>query len=242
MQDKRKHKRYSLDLIEIHGKMSLADKVEVLDISLGGVALKADRRLNIGKEYFIKLQKKGITLEVKGIVVRSELSGMEDRGHGERTSIYSAGLVFKDGYADKIADFLKPLEQRRKKESPPVADRRLNVRFNITTPGEEILSYPLQFKVKLISLGGILIQSQQSVEINSTIPMELSLNADKAVTFIGRAVSCTMMEIAEQTYYDIGVEFTNLTDKDKTSLKTFIDFLAENEAKKKGGITGNAFA
>jgi hypothetical protein len=239
MQDKRRHKRYSLDLIEIHGKMSLADKVEVLDISLGGVALKADRRLNIGKEYFIKLQKKGITLEVKGIVVRSELSGMEDRGHGERASIYSAGLVFKDGYADKIADFLKPLEHQKKKEAPSVADRRLNVRFNITTPGEEILSYPLQFKVRTISLGGMLIQTHQPVEISSIIPMELSLNADTAVTFMGRTCTCTMTTIAEQTFYDIGVEFKDLTDKDKTLLKTFIDFLAENEAKKKGGITGN---
>ena len=62
MQDKRRHKRYNLDLVEVNGKMSLTDKVEVLDISLGGVALKADRRLNIGKEYMIKLQEKGKTL------------------------------------------------------------------------------------------------------------------------------------------------------------------------------------
>jgi PilZ domain len=233
MQERRKHKRYSLDLIEINGKMSLTNKVEVLDISLGGVALKADRRLNIGKEYLIRLQEKGKTLEVKGIVVRSELSGMEDKGHGESTSIYTAGMVFKDGYMDKIADFLKPIEQNRKKDSPAVADRRLNVRFQITTPGEEILSYPLQFKVSSISLGGMRIQTLQSVAINSAIPMELSLNADKAITFIGRAVSCSMTEKADQTDYEIGVEFTDLTDKDKTLLKTFIDYLALMASKQK---------
>lgn len=231
MQDKRRHKRYSLDLIEIHGKMSLTDKVEVIDISLGGVALKADRRLNIGKEYLIKLQKKGKTLDVRGIVVRSELSGMEERGHGERVSIYTAGLVFKDGFTDKITDFLSPIEQHKKKESPAAIDRRLTVRFNITTPGEEILSYPLQFKVKTISLGGMSIQTQQSVESNSIIPMELSLNNENAVTFVGRTVSCTMTENAGQTSCDIGVEFTDLTDKHKTLLKTFIDYLAEHEAK-----------
>lgn len=232
MQDKRQHKRYNLDLIEINGKMSLTDKVEVLDISLGGVALKADRRLNIGKEYLIKLQEKGKALEVKGIVVRSELSGIEERGHGERVSIYTAGLVFKDGFADKIADFLRPIEQKRKQESPAGVDnRRLNVRFNITTPGKHILSYPLQFKVRSVSLGGMLIQTQQSVEINSTIPMELSLNADKAVSFIGRTIACNMTEIAGQASYDIRVEFTDLMDKDKTLLKTFIDYLAEREAK-----------
>jgi hypothetical protein len=234
MQERRQHKRYNLDLIEINGKMSLTNKVEVLDISLGGVALKADRRLNIGKEYLIKLQEKGKTLEVKGIVVRSELSGMEDIGHGERASIYTAGLVFKDGFIDKIAEFLKPIERTKKKDSQGAADRRLNVRFQITTPMEEILSYPLQFKVTSISLGGMRIQTQQSVETNSTIPMELSLNADKAITFIGRAVSCTMTENMGQANYDIGVEFTNLTDNDRILLQTFIDYLALIESKQPG--------
>lgn len=234
MQNRRQHKRYSLDLVEINGKMSLTSKVEVLDISLGGVALKADRRLNIGKEYVIKLQEKTKTLEVKGIVVRSELSGTEDRGHGERATIYTAGLVFKDGFVDKIADFLRPLEQNSKKEAPVADNRRLNVRFHITTPGEEVLTYPLQFKVSSISLGGMLIRTQQSVEINSTIPMDLSLHSENPISFIGRAVSCRMTGNADQAYYDIGVEFTNLTDSDKTLLKTFIDYLAKTDTKKSG--------
>jgi Tfp pilus assembly protein PilZ len=234
MQDGRQYKRYSLDIIEIHGKMSLTDKVEILDISLGGIALRADRRLNIGREYLIKLQKKGKTLDVKGTVVRSELSGIEDRDHGEKTSIYTAGLVFKEGFADKIADFLRPIEQTRKKESPVVVDRRLSVRFNITSSQEKILSFPEHCKVKTISLSGLLIQTDQAVEINSTIPLELSLNTGKAVMFIGRAVSCTKTEQAGQTNYDIGVEFTDLTEKDRLLLKTFIDYLATREAHQKG--------
>ncbi len=235
MQDKRRHKRFSVDLVEMNGKISLADKVQILDISLGGVALKADRRLNIGKEYLIKLQEKGTTLEVKGTVVRSELSGIEQKAGGQGVSIFTVGMIFKEGFADKLADFLKPIEQTRKKvEAPSVADRRLNVRFNITTPQEKILSYPLQFKVKSISLGGMLIQTGQALEINSKIPMELSLNVGNTVTFIGRVASCAMREHTGQTNYDIGVEFTDLTDKDKTLLKTFVDYLAEMEGKDNG--------
>jgi c-di-GMP-binding flagellar brake protein YcgR len=234
MQDRRQFKRYSLDLLDINGKMSLTDKVEILDISLGGIALKADRRLNMGKEYSMKLQKKGKTLEVKGVVVRSELTGMEERGHGESVSIYTAGLVFKDGFTDKIADFLRPIEQNKKIESPAVVDRRLNVRFHITTPEEQVLSYPLQFKVRSISLGGMLIQTPQSVEIGSAMPVELSLNDDTAITFTGRAVSCTRAEHEGQAYYDIRAEFIDLTDKDKMLLKTFIDYLAPMEGGQKG--------
>jgi len=87
MQDKRRHKRFKLDIIEINGKMSLADKVKIIDISLGGIAVKADRRLNIGREYLIRLEDKGKSIDVKGIVVRSELSGIEERDKGERVSI-----------------------------------------------------------------------------------------------------------------------------------------------------------
>ncbi len=226
MQDKRQHKRYNLNVVEINGKMSLTDKVKILDISLGGVSIKADRRLNIGKEYVIKLQEKGKSLDVKGIVVRSELSGMEERGKGERVSIYTAGLIFKEGFTDKISDFLKPLN---KKEVPPVVERRLHVRFTITTPQEKILSYPVQFKVKSISLGGMLIQTEQSVEISSTIPMDLSLDGDNTVTFIGKVASCALVGVSGQTRYNIGVEFTDLTDKDKTSIKAFIDYLSKTD-------------
>jgi hypothetical protein len=61
--------------------------------------------------------------------------------------------------------------------------------------------------------------------------MELSLNTDKAVTFVGRTIACSRVEIAGQANYDIRVEFIDLTDKDKTLLKTFIDYQAELEAK-----------
>ena len=235
MQDKRRHKRFRVDLVEINGKMSLADKVQILDISLGGVSLKADRRLNIGKEYLLKLEEKGKNLEVKGTVVRSELSGIEQRPGGQGVSIFTVGMMFNEGFADQLADFLKPIEQTRKKDATTSgADRRLNVRFNITTPQEKILTFPLQFKVKTISLGGMLIQTEQLLAINSMIPMELSLNSEDTVTFIGRVASCAMTEHADQPYYDIGVEFTDLEEKNKTLLKTFVDYLAEREGASSG--------
>ncbi len=232
MQDKRRHKRFKLDIIEINGKMSLADKVHIIDISLGGIAVKADRRLNIGREYTIRLEDKGKSIDVKGVVVRSELSGIEEREKGERVSIYTAGMLFKDGQAPKISQFLSSIEQHRKKEVPaPVTiDRRLSVRFNITAPGEQTLSFPAQFKVKEISLSGMLIKTDQMLLQGSIIPMGLSLNADDHVTFNGRVASCRSTEQQEQTHYEIGVAFSDLTEKDRTLLKTFIDYLSAMES------------
>ncbi len=229
MQDKRRHKRFRLDLIEINGKMSLADKVEIIDISLGGVALKADRRLNIGKEYLIKLGEKGKSIDVKGIVVRSELSGIEERANGERVLIYKAGMKFKDGSADKVADFLNSIKHSKKEQVSAMVDRRFNIRFQITTPSEQTLSFPAQFKVKNISLSGMLIQTDQTLGIESMVPMGLSLSDDSHVNFNGRVASCRKTEDEGQAHYEIGVEFSDLTDKDKELLKAFIDYLVTME-------------
>ncbi len=226
MQDKRRHKRYRLDLLEINGKMSLADKVEIIDISLGGVALKADRRLNIGKEFMIRLAEKGKSIDVTGIVVRSELSGIEERANGQRVLIYRAGMKFKDGSADKVADFLKSIEHSKKAEVSATVDRRFDVRFQITTPSEQTLSFPAQFKVKNISLSGMLIETDQALEIESMIPMRLSLSDDSHVEFKGRVASSRKTEDKEQAPYETGVEFSDLTDKDTSLLTTFIDYLA----------------
>jgi hypothetical protein len=48
MQDKRRHKRNILTLIDTHSRMVFANDVRILDMSLSGVSLKADRRMNIG--------------------------------------------------------------------------------------------------------------------------------------------------------------------------------------------------
>jgi len=230
MQNQRRHKRYRLDLIDVKGKMSLSEKVEILDISLSGVALKADRRLNPGREYMIKLQDKGKTLNVTGIIVRSELSGMETRNNGESVAIYRAGMQFKDGSGDQVADFLKSIEQNQNKTAQLPEDRRHNVRLQITAPNKNILYYPAHFKVKTISLSGMLIQTDQDLKLESKVPMELSLHDDTAVNFIGRVVSCHMKEGKEQTHHDIGLEFIDLTDKDKTLLQKFIDQSAAMES------------
>ena len=105
--EKRRHRRFMLDLIELNGRLSLDDKVEILDISFGGVALKADRRLSIGKEYLFTLGDKGNSIDVKGIVVRCKLSGIEKKYNGEKASIYTAGMRFNEGQADRVADFIR---------------------------------------------------------------------------------------------------------------------------------------
>jgi hypothetical protein len=225
MQNKRRHKRFKLDLVELDGKYYLIDSVEILNISFGGVSLDVDRGLTIGKEYLMTLVEKGKRLEVKGIVVRSALSGSEKRAIGESVTRYTVSMKFKDGQIHKIVDFVNSLEQLKKEEKPAMVERRLHVRFHFTIPLDTLLSHAEQFKVKKISLSGMLIQGEHALEINSMVPMGLSLNADNPVNFIGRVASCHMTKDKGQAPYEIGVAFSDMTDTGRMLLKTFVDEL-----------------
>jgi len=107
LMEKRRHKRFKLDLIQINGKLSLADQVEIIDLSFGGVALKVDKRLNIGRDYVFKLGENGNSIDVNGTVVRCKLSAIEKRFNGERVSIYTAGMRFPDSSSEQITDFIR---------------------------------------------------------------------------------------------------------------------------------------
>jgi hypothetical protein len=96
-----------LDLIELNSRLSLADAVEIIDMSFGGVALKVDRRLNIGRECMMKFGNRGSSIDVQATVVRSRLSGMEDGIHGERVPVYTAAMRFEEGVEGRIADFIR---------------------------------------------------------------------------------------------------------------------------------------
>ncbi len=240
MQDNRRHKRFKLSLTEVHGKMVLAHKVDIIDISLGGVALKADRRLNIGNEYMITLGDGGKSIVVRSVVVRSALSGFEDNEKGERVPLYTAGMLFKEGSADKIGVFLKTISHDLKEDIPTMVNRRMEVRFQIMTPGEQVLSFPSQFTVKDISLSGMLMRTQQNLEIGSIIPMGLSLNADNHVEFHGRIASCRLTEENDESYFEIGVEFTDLKEQYRALISAFVDYLVALEVNNSGKKHGTA--
>jgi Tfp pilus assembly protein PilZ len=235
MQNKRKHERFKLDLIDLSSKMSLVGKVEIIDISLGGVALKADRKLNIGKECMMMLEYKGKQINVKGIVVRSELSGIEEKTDGGEVTIYSVGILFKDESAGKVNDLFDSIENNKEMQVPEQSDWHYrDIRFSITTPSEQILHLPTQFGVKDISQKGVIIQTDLQLKIDSIVLVELSINTCDPVSFVGKVVSCRMPQNKVHANYDIGVEFSKLTDRGRSLLIRFIDRVKDKENTVKG--------
>jgi len=81
----------------------------------------------------------------------------------------------------------------------------------------------------------MLIECVQDVEVESRIPMELFIHDDAPVTFVGRVASCRVIDKEGQRSYEIGIEFLDLTEKDREVLASLIDYsskidtMTENE-------------
>jgi len=236
MQDKRRHKRFTLNIAEVNAKMVLVTEVNVIDISIGGILLKANRRLNIGSEYALKLGAENRVISLRGAVIWSSLSESKKGTDGEVMPIYRAGLKFKNMSTERIAELLNFIEGHKKEEVHVTGGDRLNVRFHIDDAEKAILNIPASYEAKVISLGGVLLECIQDFAIGSTIPMSLSLGDDKLIRVMGRVASSRVIYSDGRKQYAIGIEFLDLTDKDREILARFVDrcpVIEENVKEKK---------
>ena len=118
MQDKRRRKRYTLDVMEVGGKMMFASEVKIVNISIDGVSVKANRRLNIGSEYLLKLDDKKKVISLKGTVVWSSLSESRKGPGGGLVPIYTVGMKFNNTSVEKTTELLEFIEGHKKEEVP----------------------------------------------------------------------------------------------------------------------------
>ncbi len=234
MHDKRRHKRFKLNDREVNGKMLLATEVKVVDISISGISLQANRRLNIGSDYTLKLEG-GKTISLKGTVIWSSLIEAQKGSQGDRIPIYSAGMRFKDMSAEKITELQYLIESHKIEEAHVIGGTRLNIRFHIKGLENVILIYPDDYRVKSISLGGMLIECGLHFELQSRIPMEMFIHDDNPLKFVGRVVSCRAIVKEGQEQHEIGIEFLDLPEKDRELLSSFIEHRAIAETEMKDG-------
>lgn len=230
MQNTRRFERYKANLMGINGRIIFARFVKILDISIGGLSLQTEKRLNIGNEYTLKIDSKKKALTVKGIVVWSVLNNSIKDSKGNIVPIYTAGIKFTNVSGEKIneiTDFIqtykRDIVQKLNLFSP--SGRRLYVRILVTTPENAVLNCQEAYKVKILSLGGMLIESSHSLEVESTLPMELNFPEDKSILFQGRIASCLLKKDEDLVHYDIGIDFVNMTEKDNEILHAIIRLL-----------------
>ena len=232
--ERRSFPRFTVDIMDIHGKMLFANDVKILDISMGGVLLKADRRLNLGRDYTMKLESKGKILNVQGTVVRSMLSESRKDEKGEIVPIYTAGMHFINLSNEKMSEVKHFIRDNMMNEKDmelfdenmfQMSGLRLYVRFNVEEPEKAVLHIQDSYTVKRISLSGMLIESENCLEIEDNVPMEMTLPDNNVIMFLGRVVRCQLKSNEEGELYTVGIEFIEMSEHDKELLSDFISSL-----------------
>ncbi len=224
MKERRRAKRFKLDDLKVSGKMMFATKVQIIDVSVDGVSLSADRRLNIGHEYALKLADEHQVLSVKGVVIWSSLKEGRKGANQAVSPIYSAGLKFSHETPEKTAallDFIK----HNGKEAHLRAEHGAKINLHIDTQKKPNSHHPENYNVKSLDLGGMLIETIHALQPGSGVHVELSLPDNTAVVLFGKVVSCREGGDQHPKRYTVGVEFMNVNEGDREVLSAFMDCL-----------------
>jgi hypothetical protein len=220
--EKRKHKRFLVT--GVHGNVLYPSDLDVLNISIDGAAIETSKRLELNREYTLRIKYKGTILNLKGRVVWSILGYKENKDSKEIIPVYRAGIRFTDTLHEKTNILLNFIEENKVR----TFEKRLaGVRFEITASEDVKIDYPYEYKVKKISLSGMLIETEYALELNSRFNVQLFINGD-VLNIIGGVVNCNEIKSESGTEYEVGIEFIDMADSDKKLLKDFLDTI-ENQ-------------
>ncbi len=119
VQESRQHKRFKVEDMDIHIGMSFAKKVKIINICMDGIMVKADRRLDLGNKYTVKIEYENKALTAKAAVMWSLLiEGMKDTG-GNIVPLYLAGMQFTDiSNRNKREEIIRSIEAAAREEMP----------------------------------------------------------------------------------------------------------------------------
>jgi hypothetical protein len=219
MKERRRWPRFTVE--NIHGRLMAESEIELLNMSISGAAVKVDRRLTMGARYNLKLDRDGNLLTVETEVVWSVLTEFHKNEEGEEVPVYSAGLKFTDVLTPRIAELLSFIDQHKIIDEKRVGGLRLH----IDAPGKAVLDYPEGYQVLVLSRSGMLIETDHGVSIEGVTPMEVTLPDGALLRFAGRVVTLKEREDDQRRRREIGIEFLEMSEADRTRLTRYLDSL-----------------
>jgi len=219
--DNRRYRRYVAD--GMHGNLLYSSDLEVLNISIDGAAIETTKRLELNREYTFKIKYKDVNLTLKGRVVWAILISKEKKDSQNAIPVYRAGVAFTDTLSEKANMLLDFIEENKIKT---FENRIGSLRFKITKTGDIKIDLPHKYKVKKISLAGMLAETEYPLEIDSFHDIELFLN-DSVVNIVGRIANSEKLEAEKTVVYDTGIEFMQMSDRDIKLLENYLETLED---------------
>jgi hypothetical protein len=142
--------------------------------------------------------------------------------------VYTAGMKFIEvppDFTEVMQDLLESFGGAPLRED----ERREHTRVPARPPGIALLDFPAEYRVKTISLGGMLIESAAALESECRVPMVLFLAGGEDCKLLGRVVSSRPVDRDGTRLYDIGIEFIELLGMARIALAVFLASLPQQD-------------
>jgi hypothetical protein len=104
--NKRQHKRFKVPVESLACRLDDDQLVDIIDLSVGGIAIRSGRRLTVGREYCMRLHALRQSLEVRATVVWSRIADNEESLLGRRGPVYTSAMRLQEGSEDRVTDFI----------------------------------------------------------------------------------------------------------------------------------------
>ena len=220
----RRYSRFIVEEMGIGGKILFTTDVKIHDISLGGACISIEKKLNMGSEYKLRAEHDDRSIQIKAVVMWEKMSGSRTSENGDIVPVYTVGLKFRNVIANQGAEVVDFISRIYHDSSL----RLTGVRVNFFDDGRSVLSYPKDYFVKRIGLGGMLLELEHKLSVDQKFHMEVIFPEDKdPFGFMGRIASCMKKPDLVPERYEIGVEFLEMSESGKSRLRAFISSLED---------------
>jgi hypothetical protein len=221
----RRHRRFAVDVKDIVARAAFATEVVIHNISITGVSLLTDRKLEVGRQYSLRILEGDPDMDIWGTVI---WCGENDAAGGPSEDAhlrYAAGIQFATLQQDtvqRLVSFIEShlIEKHTQVKVHGMSGFRCNIRFRLDRQEMATLDIDETYRVRKLSLGGMLFESRRSFEPETRLHMEMTIPGNIPVDFIGRVTTCIPSE--RPACFDTGIEFIDMPEPDRIKLKEFI--------------------
>ncbi len=218
-QERRRHRRY--DVRGVRGVLVFPMRLEVLNMSLTGMAVESRAPLEIGRRYDLELRDGDRTIPLNVEVQWCHLVRTEHAEQSDEVSpVYRAGLDFSHVLNDRARELLGFLEHHVEVE----VERRMFGRFTLALEDPVGLDVRHEFRIRKLSYSGMLIETDLLPEVGSSFEMEMHPNG-RLLHTRGRVVHARRRR--HDPGCEAGIEFVRMPPEARQTLERMIGGLLE---------------
>jgi hypothetical protein len=209
------------DGFSLDGHITFVYETEVLNISIGGAALTADRKLDVGSGGRLQLVGSGEVMLIDGILawcVKSGEGTPRASSAGKAAPAFKVGMQFTNVSPEKVSELVNFIERHKKSEESRIG----GLRFNIFSPEKATLSYKRRFTVGKLGLAEITVRTREELVPGQRFPVEVFLREGETVAFVGEVSLCGRCEEEAGELFEAGVNIAEISEGDRARLEAYV--------------------